>query len=100
MLQTASTATATTALADDQQEAARAITCANEAAEGHRAAQFERDGAFSTVVDLREEMTVQTASTTTVTTALAATRKRLPVLPRGLTKPQRGVVRQSANAIV
>ena len=75
MLQTASTATATTALADDQQEAARAITCANEAAEGHRAAQFERDGAFSTVVDLREEMTVQTASTTTVTTALAATQE-------------------------
>ena len=71
-VQTASTATATTALADAQQEAARAISWANEDAEGHRAAQLERDGAFSTVADLREEMTVHTASTTTVTTALAA----------------------------
>ena len=70
-MQTASTATAITALADAQQEAARDTSWANDAAEGRRAAELERNGALSTVADLREELAVQTASTTTSTTALA-----------------------------
>ena len=71
-VQTASTATATTALADAMQEAACATSWANEAAEGRRAAELERDGAFATVANLREELAVHTTSTTTVTTALIA----------------------------
>ena len=70
-VQTASTATATTALADAMQEAACATSWANEAAEGRRAAELERDGAFATVVNLREELAVHTTSTTTATTATA-----------------------------
>ena len=69
-VQTASAATATAALADAQQEAARATSWANEAAAGRRAAELERDGAFFTLADLREELAVQTASSTTATTTL------------------------------
>ena len=75
-MQTASTATATTALADVQQEAARATSWANEAAEGRRAAETERDGALSTVADLREKLAVHTTSTTTATTATAAVQQQ------------------------
>ena len=71
-VQTTSTTSAITALAAAQQEAARATSWANEAEAGRRAAENERDRAVTATADLREELAVQSTSTTTATTALAA----------------------------
>ena len=67
-MQTVPTITATTELAAVRQDVSRATSSEIDAA---HAALSERDGVLSTVVDLREELAVQTASTTTATTALA-----------------------------
>ena len=74
-MQTAPTITATTELAAVQQEASRITLSEIDAA---HAAQSERDCARSTVVDLREELAVQTASTATATTAVSYTHLTLP----------------------
>ena len=80
-----------------RQDASRATPSEIDAA---HAAQSERDRALATVVDLREELAVQTASTATATTALADAQQEAARATIGRTKPQRGAVRQSSSAMV